>query len=117
VSRVSARPRAGLGYGELLRATFPGGSITGAPKRRAMQIIDELERAPRGPYCGAFGYFGAHGELELAIAIRVGVLVDDELRVHVGGGIVADSDPGAELAETELKARGWREALAQLATT
>ena len=111
VSRVSARPRAGVGYGELLRATFPGGSITGAPKIRAMQIIDELEPARRGPYCGAFGYFGARGALDLAIAIRVGVMVGDELRVHVGGGIVADSDPAAELAETEVKAAGWRAAL------
>ena len=107
VSRVSAKPRAGVGYAELLRATFPGGSITGAPKLRAMQIIDELEPARRGPYCGALGYFGANGALDLAIAIRIGVLVGNELRVHVGGGIVADSDPAAELAETEVKARGW----------
>jgi para-aminobenzoate synthetase component 1 len=111
VSRVSAKPRPGVGYAELLRATFPGGSITGAPKVRAMQIIDELEPARRGPYCGAFGYFGAHGAMDLSIAIRVGVLVGDELRVHVGGGIVADSDAAAELAETEVKAAGWRAAL------
>ncbi|MGE5181109.1 MAG: chorismate-binding protein, partial [Acidobacteriota bacterium] len=116
VSRVSARPRAGVGYAELLRATFPGGSITGAPKLRAMEIIDELEPVRRGPYCGAFGFFGAGGALDLAIAIRVGVLVGHELRVHVGGGIVADSDPAAELAETELKAAGWLAALEQLAT-
>ncbi len=102
---------------ELLRATFPGGSITGAPKVRAMQIIDELEPARRGPYCGAFGYFGADGAFELAIAIRIGVLVGHELRVHVGGGIVADSDPAAELAETEVKAAGWVAALARLART
>ena len=111
VSRVSARPRAGLGYAALLRATFPGGSITGAPKLRAMQIIDELEPARRGPYCGALGYFGAGG-FDLAIAIRIGVLAGNELRVHVGGGIVADSEAHAELAETEAKAAGWREALA-----
>jgi para-aminobenzoate synthetase component 1 len=116
VSRVSARPRAGVGYAELLRATFPGGSITGAPKVRAMQIIDELEPARRGPYCGAFGYFGARGALDLAIAIRVGVLVGDQLRVHVGGGIVADSDPAAELEETEIKAKGWRAALERIAS-
>jgi para-aminobenzoate synthetase component 1 len=115
VSRVSARARTGTGYAELLRATFPGGSITGAPKRRAMQIIDELEPAPRGLYCGAFGYFGAHGELDLALAIRVGVLFGDRLNVYVGGGIVADSDPQDELAETELKAAGWRAALETLA--
>jgi len=114
VSRVSAKPRPGLGYGELLRATFPGGSITGAPKVRAMQLIDELEPARRGPYCGAFGYFGANGAFDLAIAIRIGVLAGNELRVHVGGGIVADSDPAAELAETDVKAAGWVAALARL---
>jgi para-aminobenzoate synthetase component 1 len=115
VSRVSARPRADAGYAELLRATFPGGSITGAPKVRAMELIDELEPARRGPYCGAFGYFGARGAFELALAIRVGVLKGNELRVHVGGGIVADSDPAAELAETETKIAGWRAALSRLA--
>ena len=114
VSRVSAKPRADVGYAALLRATFPGGSITGAPKVRAMELIDELEPARRGPYCGAFGYFGAHGAFDLSIAIRIGVMRSHELRVHVGGGIVADSDPAAELAETELKAQGWVEALEQL---
>jgi para-aminobenzoate synthetase component 1 len=115
VSRVSAVPRPGLGYAELLRATFPGGSITGAPKVRAMQIIDELEPARRGPYCGALGYFAPTG-FELAIAIRIGVIKGHELRVHVGGGIVADSDAAAELAETETKIAGWTAALARLAT-
>jgi para-aminobenzoate synthetase component 1 len=114
VSRVSAQPRAGLGYAELFRATFPGGSITGAPKVRAMEIIDELEPARRGPYCGALGYFGPRGALELAIAIRIGVITNNELRVHVGGGIVADSDPAAELAETDVKAAGWIAALERL---
>jgi len=117
VSRVSARPRAATGYAALLRATFPGGSITGAPKVRAMQLIDELEPVRRGPYCGALGYFGAGGAFDLAIAIRIGVLSRDELRVHVGGGIVADSEPAAELAETELKAVGWVAALAHLGAT
>ncbi|MGE3459928.1 MAG: chorismate-binding protein, partial [Kofleriaceae bacterium] len=111
VFRVSAHPRTGTGYAALLRATFPGGSITGAPKVRAMQLIDELEPAVRGPYCGALGYFGAGGAFDLAMGIRIGVLVRDELRVHVGGGIVADSDPLAELAETETKAAGWVAAL------
>jgi para-aminobenzoate synthetase component 1 len=115
VSRISARPRPGVGYADLLRATFPGGSITGAPKLRAIEIIDELEPARRGPYCGALGYFGEGGALELAIGIRIGVIVGAELRVHVGGGIVADSDPAAELAETEVKAAGWIAALERLA--
>ena len=116
VSRVSGQPRAGVTYAQLLRAMFPGGSITGAPKVRAMQIIDELEPARRGPYCGALGYFGAGGRFDLAIGIRIGVLAGGELRQTCtsGGGIVADeSDPAAELAETETKAarlaRGfWR---------
>ncbi len=111
VSRISATLRSDVDHAALLRATFPGGSITGAPKLRAMQIIDELEPARRGPYCGALGYFGA-GELDLAIAIRLGALTSSELRIHVGGGIVADSDPAAELAETEDKLAGWRRALA-----
>jgi para-aminobenzoate synthetase component 1 len=115
VSRVSARPRPGTGYAALLRATFPGGSITGAPKLRAMQIIDELEPARRGPYCGAIGYFGAGG-FDLAIAIRIGVIAARELHVHVGGGIVADSTGRDELAETETKAAGWRAALARLSS-
>ncbi|MBS1120150.1 MAG: pabB [Deltaproteobacteria bacterium] len=115
VSRVSARPRPGTTYAQLLRATFPGGSITGAPKVRAMQLIDELEPARRGPYCGALGYFGP-GALELAIAIRIGVITGRELRVHVGGGIVADSDPAAELAETDTKLAGWVATLDRLAT-
>jgi len=114
VSRVSAELRPDVGLGELLRATFPGGSITGAPKVRAMQIIDELEPSRRGPYCGALGYVGEDGAIELAIAIRTAVLAGGELRLHVGGGIVADSDPEAELAETEDKAAGWRAALATL---
>jgi para-aminobenzoate synthetase component 1 len=114
VSRVSAKPRPGTGYAALLRATFPGGSITGAPKVRAMQLIDDLEPVRRGPYCGALGYFGAHGAFDLAIAIRIGVLSQGELRVHVGGGIVADSDAATELAETELKALGWVAALDKL---
>jgi len=113
VSRVSARLRSEVGYAELFRATFPGGSITGAPKVRAMQLIDELEPVGRGPYCGALGWFGA-GAVDLAIAIRIGVIARNELRVHVGGGIVSDSDPAAELAETETKVAGWVAALAGL---
>jgi para-aminobenzoate synthetase component I len=115
VSRIGATLRPNVGIAELLRATFPGGSITGAPKIRAMQIIDELEPVRRGPYCGAIGFFGGGGAIELAIAIRIAVITAGALHVHVGGGIVADSDPAAELAETEDKAAGWRAALARLA--
>jgi len=109
---IDARPAA------LLAALFPGGSITGAPKIRAMQIIDELEPALRGAYTGAFGYFGTRGALDLAIAIRTVVVqrgaAGAELHLHVGGGIVADSDPARELEETEEKAAAWRHALAGL---
>jgi para-aminobenzoate synthetase component I len=112
VSRISARLAPSIDHAALLAATFPGGSITGAPKLRAMQLIDELEPARRGPYCGALGYFGA-ATLDLAISIRLGVLTPTELRIHVGGGIVADSDPSAELTETEDKLAGWRRALAR----
>ena len=113
VSRVSCALRDDVGLAALLRATFPGGSITGAPKIRAMQIIEELEPAPRGPYCGAIGWFGA-GSLDLSIAIRIAVAHEGALALHVGGGIVADSDPAAEFDETEAKAAGWRRALAAL---
>jgi para-aminobenzoate synthetase component 1 len=109
VSTVRGRIRGDgpLGLPEILRATFPGGSITGAPKRRAMEIIDELEPAQRGPYTGATGWLGAAGDFDLAVAIRTATLVGDALSLWVGGGIVADSVPEAELAETEVKARAF----------
>ena len=108
VSTVRGRLRAGVGLEELLRATFPGGSITGAPKRRAMEIIDELEPGPRGLYTGATGWLGANGALELAVAIRTATVANDELSLSVGGGIVIDSEADAEWDETEVKARAFR---------
>ncbi len=114
VSQVSCRVRPGVGAADVLRATFPGGSITGAPKIRAMQIIDELEPARRGPYTGALGWLGSGGSMELAIAIRCAVISGGELRLHVGGGIVADSTPERELEETEEKAAAWRASLRQI---
>ncbi len=110
VSTVSCRTSAGLA--ELLRATFPGGSITGAPKLRAMEIIDELEPLARGAYTGAFGTVGRGGAVDLAIAIRTAVVTPSEVRVAVGGGVVADSTFERELEETEEKAAAWRAALA-----
>jgi para-aminobenzoate synthetase component 1 len=107
VSTVAGRLRPDVGLAALLEATFPGGSITGAPKRRAMQIIDELEPAPRGAYTGATGWLGAAGDLDLAIAIRTAVLRAGRLSLAVGGGVVADSTPEGELAETEVKARAF----------
>ena len=115
VSRVSCELRPDVGTAEVLRAMFPGGSITGAPKLRAMQIIDELEPARRGPYTGAIGYLGVGGAMDLSIAIRTLVVGADEARLHVGGGIVADSTPERELEETEEKASAWRACLAAVA--
>jgi para-aminobenzoate synthetase component 1 len=111
VSTVSARLRADIGLASLLRATFPGGSITGAPKRRAMEIIDELEGVRRGPYCGAFGWLGAGLRLDLALAIRTAVWRGGELILSVGGGIVSDSTPDDELDETRAKAEAFLRAL------
>jgi para-aminobenzoate synthetase component 1 len=107
VSTVRGRLRAGTPLTEVLRATFPGGSITGAPKRRAMEIIDELEPAQRGPYTGATGWLGAAGDFDLAVAIRTALLRAGRLTLWVGGGVVADSSPEAELEETEVKARAF----------
>jgi anthranilate/para-aminobenzoate synthase component I len=110
VSTVRGRLRADVGLEELLRATFPGGSVTGAPKRRAMEIIDELEPARRGIYTGATGWLGGAGDLDLAVAIRTATVTGGRLSLWVGGGIVADSDPSAEWEETEVKARAFRAA-------
>jgi para-aminobenzoate synthetase component 1 len=108
VTTVRGQLRPEVGLAALLRATFPGGSITGAPKRRAMEIIEELEPVRRGPYTGATGWLGAAGDLDLAVAIRTAAVRGDRLTLSVGGGIVADSLPEAELAETEAKARAFR---------
>ena len=94
-----------------LAACFPGGSITGAPKKRAMEIIRELEQAPRGVYCGAIGWLGYNGESSLSIAIRTLVRSGDRLVYQVGAGIVAESDPDKEYEETLHKAAGIRLAI------
>lgn len=92
---------------EIFTATFPGGSITGAPKRRAMEIISELETCERGPYTGATGWLGAAGDIELAIAIRTAAIAQDQITLWVGGGIVIDSRPEDELEETNTKAQAF----------
>jgi para-aminobenzoate synthetase component 1 len=107
VTTVRGRLRRDLGLAALLRATFPGGSITGAPKKRAMEIIEELEPVRRGPYTGATGWLGAAGDLDLAVTIRTALVQGDRLTLSVGGGIVADSRPAAELAETDAKASAF----------
>ncbi len=107
VTTVRGHLRADVGLAALLAATFPGGSITGAPKRRAMQIIDALEPCARGPYTGATGWLGAAGDLDLAVAIRTALVSGGRLSLSLGGGIVADSTPEDEWAETEVKARAF----------
>jgi para-aminobenzoate synthetase component 1 len=96
---------------DLLKSCFPGGSITGAPKIRAMELIDELEPTNRGVYTGAIGYFGFDGTMDLNIAIRTCILKEGRAYFHVGGGIVADSEPDAEYQETLDKASSWITAL------
>ncbi|KGM57528.1 hypothetical protein N799_05585 [Lysobacter arseniciresistens ZS79] len=116
VSNVRGRLRDGVTPGQLVRATFPGGTITGCPKVRCMQVIAELEGVGRGAYTGAFGWLNRDGDLDLNILIRSAELEDDAtggstLRFRTGAGIVADSDPQRELDETRAKARGMLRAL------
>ncbi len=105
VSNVEGRLKPGLNALDVLRATFPAGTVSGAPKVRAMEIIDELEPVKRGVYAGAVGYLGFHGNMDVAIALRTAVIKDGTLHVQAGGGVVADSDPQAEWQETQSKAR------------
>ena len=111
VSNISCDLKKGTDAFDLLRATFPAGTLTGAPKVRAMEIIAELEDAPRGPYGGAVGYFSFTGNMDLAITIRTACLKDGVLSVRAGAGIVADSDPERERLETLSKARAIQRAL------
>ncbi len=111
VSSVTGRLRPEHDAIDLLKACFPGGSVTGAPKIRAMEIIDEIEPVQRGVYCGAIGYIGFDGSMQLSIPIRTMVAKGQRVYLQVGGGIVADSDPDAEYQETLDKARGGLEAL------
>lgn len=110
VSTIAARPSAGIGLAEILHALFPGGSITGAPKLAAMTIIDALEPMRRGPFYGAVGWLSPT-DGELALCIRTAVVQRDELILAVGGGIVLDSNPEEEWAETEAKAAAFFRAL------
>jgi len=112
VSTVVGQLAPGRDALDLLRAAFPGGSITGAPKVRAMEIIAELEASERGVYCGAIGYWSVTGALDSSIAIRTAVATADRIYFSAGGGIVADSDPEQEYRETLDKARGLIDALA-----
>ena len=112
VTAISGRLREGADRYDLLRALFPGGSMTGAPKVRAMEVIAGLEAEERGVYSGSIGYLSADGRMDFNIVIRTIVCGRDSAHLRVGGGVVADSDPRLEHRETLDKARALLEALA-----
>ena len=112
VSNVSAKVREGVGPMDALKATLPAGTLSGAPKVRAMEIIDELETVKRGIYGGAVGYVSWSGEMDTAIAIRTAVIKDKQLHIQAGAGVVADSVPSTEWEETLNKARAMLRAVA-----
>ena len=105
VSNVEGKLKAGLDAMDVLKASFPAGTVTGTPKVRAMEIIHDLEPAKRGLYAGAFGYLGFHGDMDVAITIRTGIIKDQMLYVQAAAGVVADSIPEMEWNETNIKAR------------
>jgi para-aminobenzoate synthetase component 1 len=111
VATIEGELHKGRDIVDLIKATFPGGSITGAPKIRAMEIIDELEPTKRSVYTGKIGYIGFDGRVDLNIAIRTILLAEGRASLQVGGGIVADSEPEAEYQETLDKARAMFTAL------
>ncbi|MFT4179729.1 MAG: anthranilate synthase component I [Thermomonas sp.] len=115
VSEVTGTLKPGLSYADVLRATFPAGTVSGAPKIRALEIIRELEPVKRNVYSGAVGYIGWHGDADTAIAIRTAVIQDGRLHVQAGGGVVFDSDPDAEWQETMNKGRALFRAVAEAA--
>jgi anthranilate synthase component 1 len=112
VSQVEGKISAGKSNYDLMRATFPAGTVSGAPKIRAMQIISELEGTSRGPYAGAVGYFSFNGNLDTCIAIRTALIMDGQAYVQAGGGWVADSTPEGEYQETVNKSMAMRKAIA-----
>jgi anthranilate synthase component 1 len=115
VSEVTGQLQEGLTYADVLRATFPAGTVSGAPKVRALEVIRDLEPIRRNVYSGAVGYIGWHGDADTAIAIRTAVIQDGRLHVQAGAGIVHDSDPQKEWEETMNKGRALFRAVAQAA--
>lgn len=113
VSVVTGELDENLGAIDLLKATFPGGSITGAPKVRAMEIIAEIEPTQRGPYCGSIGYIGFNGDMDLSIVIRTYAIKNNKITFHAGGGIVADSNSAQEYEETLIKAQALQRTLTE----
>jgi anthranilate synthase component 1 len=114
VSNVSGTLREGMSAMDVLRASLPAGTLSGAPKIRAMEIIDEVEPVKRGVYGGAIGYLSWNGNMDTAIAIRTAVIKDGELNIQAGAGIVADSVPRLEWEETMNKARAMFNAVAMV---
>ncbi len=111
VSQVEGIKRSGISPLEVLKHTFPAGTVSGAPKIRAMELIDELEGVPRGPYAGAVGYVDYQGNMDMSIAIRTFFKVEGKLYLQAGAGIVSDSVPEREYEETLNKARALFEAV------
>jgi anthranilate/para-aminobenzoate synthase component I len=111
VSTVVGRLLPDKTFFDAIESAFPGGSMTGAPKARAMELIAELERGNRGFYSGALGYIGFNGAVDLGMTIRTIVFEGDTVRIGIGGGITIDSDPREELEETRLKAKALMQAL------
>ena len=116
MSNVTGRLKPGLDAIDVLKATLPAGTLSGAPKVRAMEIIDELEPVKRGVYGGAVGYLGWNGNMDTAIAIRTAVIKDRQLHVQAGAGVVADSVPELEWKETMNKGRALFRAVAMAQT-
>jgi len=111
VSNVEGDLKEGLDAFDVLCACFPAGTVSGAPKVRAMEIIEELEPAQRGPYAGSVGYFSYSGNMDMCITIRTLVMKDNKVYVQAGAGIVADSEPEKEYTETVNKAKGMMKAV------
>jgi anthranilate synthase component 1 len=111
VSNITCDLQSGCDAWDLMAATFPAGTLSGAPKVRAMELISEIEQYPRGPYGGAVGYISFSGNMDLAITIRTACIMDGKLTVNAGAGIVADSDPERERVETVNKAKAIEKAL------
>jgi anthranilate synthase component 1 len=111
VSNVTGKLAAGKDIFDVIRACFPAGTVTGAPKVRAMEIIEELEPVKRGPYAGAVGYFSFSKNMDMCITIRTLIFKDKRISVQAGAGIVADSDPLLEYHETVNKAMGMMKAV------
>ena len=111
VSNISGRKKKDILPGEIIKSVFPGGTITGCPKVRCMEILGELEKQGRGPYTGSFGYVKHNGDMDINILIRTILKEKNDLFFRAGGGIVADSVPQNETSETEAKANGMLKAV------